>query len=263
MSSSFPMRNMRVRFSGETNIGMKRKLNEDSFLIPDFERVAIVADGMGGHASGEVASGMAVSSVGEYLHATLEQPVVTWPFKLDTGTRYDINRLVIAIKHANQRIYETAQREEEKHGMGTTIVAALFSDDRVIIAHVGDSRCYRLRRNQLIQMTEDHSLLNDYMRMKRLSGEDGARFTQKNVIVRALGMKEAVQVDTTVDLPQIDDVYLLCSDGLSGMVTDPQITDILRSESDLDNACERLIRAANDAGGTDNITAILCRIERL
>ena len=257
------MRNMRVRFSGETNIGMKRKHNEDSFLIPDYERVAVVADGMGGHASGEVASGMAVESVGEYLHSTLEHPIVTWPFKLDTGIRYDTNRLVIAIKHANQRIYETAQQDESKHGMGTTIVAALFSDDRAIVAHVGDSRCYRLRRNQLIQLTEDHSLLNDYMKMKRLSGEDSGRFTQKNVIVRALGMKESVQVDTMVDQPQIDDIYLLCSDGLSGMVTDPQIADILRSESDLDNACERLIRAANDAGGTDNITSLLCRIERL
>lgn len=257
------MRNMRVRFSGETNIGMKRKHNEDSFLIPDYERVAVVADGMGGHASGEVASGMAVQCVGEYLQSTLEQPVVTWPFKLDTGVRYDTHRLSIAIKHANQRIYETAQRDDEKHGMGTTIVAALFNDDRVIVAHVGDSRCYRLRRNQLIQLTEDHSLFNDYMRMKRLSGEDGARFTQKNVIVRALGMKESVQVDTMVDQPQIDDIYLLCSDGLSGMVSDPGIAEILRSESDLDKACERLIRAANDAGGTDNITAILCRIERL
>jgi len=254
---------MRVRFSGETNIGMKRKHNEDSFLIPDFERVVVVADGMGGHASGEVASGMAVQSVGEYLQATLEHPIVTWPFKLDTGVRYDTNRLVIAIKHANQRIYETAQQDEAKHGMGTTIVAALFSDDRAIVAHVGDSRCYRLRRNQLIQLTEDHSLLNDYMKMKRLSGEDTGRFTQKNVIVRALGMKESVQVDTMIDQPQIDDIYLLCSDGLSGMVSDPQIADILRNESDLDNACERLIRAANEAGGTDNITAILCRIERL
>mgnify|MGYP000943712088 FL=1 len=257
------MRNMRVRFSGETNIGMKRKHNEDSFLIPDYERVAVVADGMGGHASGEVASGMAVQCVGEYLQSTLEQPIVTWPFKLDTGVRHDTHRLTIAIKHANQRIYETAQRDEEKHGMGTTIVAALFSDDRVIVAHVGDSRCYRLRRNQLIQLTEDHSLLNDYMKMKRLSGEDGARFTQKNVIVRALGMKESVQVDTMIDQPQIDDIYLLCSDGLSGMVSDPGLAEIMRSESDLDNACEKLIRAANDAGGTDNITAILCRIERL
>jgi len=257
------MRNMRVRFSGDTNIGMKRQHNEDSFLIPDFERVVVVADGMGGHASGEVASGMAVESVGEYLHATLEPPIVTWPFKLDTGLRNDTQRLVVAIKHANQRIYETSQAEESKRGMGTTIVAALFNEDRVIVAHVGDSRCYRYRRNQLIQLTEDHSLLNDYMKMKRLSGEDGARFTQKNVIVRALGMKESVQVDTLIDQPQLDDVYLLCSDGLSGMVSDQEMADLLRRESDLDRACDTLIKMANAAGGTDNITVILARIEKL
>lgn len=257
------MRNMRVRFSGETNIGMKRKHNEDSFILPDFERLAVVADGMGGHASGEVASHMAVETVAAYMKSTQDQSTVTWPFKLDQGVRYETNRLVVSIKHANQRIYETAQRDEEKHGMGTTIVAALFSDDRVLIAHVGDSRCYRLRRQQLLQLTEDHSLLNDYLRMKRLSGEEAGRFTQKNVIVRALGMKESVQVDTLVDIPQLHDIYLLCSDGLSGMVTDPQIAEILSDEPDLDDACERLIRAANEAGGTDNITCVLGRIEPL
>lgn len=263
MSSSFPMANMRVRFSGETNIGMKRQLNEDSFLIPDYERAIVVADGMGGHASGEVASGMAVESIGEYLHATLEPTIVTWPFKLDTGLRYDTQRLVVAIKHANQRIFETSQADESKRGMGTTVVAALFNDDRVIVAHVGDSRCYRLRRKQLIQLTEDHSLHNDYMRMKRQSGETGARLNQKNVIVRALGMKESVQVDTLVEQPQIDDIYLLCSDGLSGMVSDADMTDLLLTHTDLDKACEELIRAANRAGGTDNITVILVRLERL
>jgi serine/threonine protein phosphatase PrpC len=257
------MRNVRVRFSGETNIGMKRKHNEDSFILPDYERVAVVADGMGGHASGEVASAMAVESVAAYLKSTMDASTITWPFKLDQGLRYETNRLVVGIKHANQRIYDTAQRNEAQHGMGTTIVAALFSDDRAIIAHVGDSRCYRLRRNQLIQLTEDHSLLNDYLKMKRLSGEDAGRFQQKNVIVRALGMKESVQVDTLVDLPQLHDVYLLCSDGLTGMVTDPRITEILSTERDLDVACERLITAANDAGGIDNITAVLARIEPL
>lgn len=263
MSSSFPMRNMRVRFSGETNIGMKRKHNEDSFILPDFERVAVVADGMGGHASGEVASGMAVESVAAYLKATLDQSTITWPFKLDQGVRYETNRLVVGIKHANQRIYETAQRNDDQHGMGTTIVAALFADDRVIVAHVGDSRCYRLRRQHLLQLTEDHSLLNDYLKMKRLSGEEAGRFTQKNVIVRALGMKESVQVDTLVDIPQLHDIYMLCSDGLTGMVTDAQIAEIMSQESDLDSACERLISAANEAGGVDNITCVLARLEQL
>lgn len=147
--------------------------------------------------------------------------------------------------------------------MGTTIVAALFSDDRVIVAHVGDSRCYRLRRQQLIQLTEDHSLLNDYLKMKRLSGEEVGRFTQKNVIVRALGMKESVQVDTMIDLPQLHDIYMLCSDGLTGMLTDDQIAAIISEEPDLDTACERLIAGANDHGGVDNITCVLARMEPL
>jgi protein phosphatase len=128
---------------------------------------------------------------------------------------------------------------------------------------VGDSRCYKLRRQQLLQLTEDHSLLNDYLKMKRLSGEEVGRFQQKNVIVRALGMKEAVQVDTLVDIPQLHDIYMLCSDGLTGMVPDPLIAEILSSEPDIDAAVERLIRAANQAGGVDNITCILARIEPL
>ena len=263
MSSSFPMRNMRVRFSGDTHIGMKRKHNEDSFILPDFERAAIVADGMGGHASGEVASNMAVEAVAAYLKATQDQAPTTWPFKMDQHVRYETNRLVVGVKHANQRIWETSQRNEEQHGMGTTIVGALFLDDRVIIAHVGDSRCYRLRRQQLLQLTEDHSLLNDYIKMKRLSGEEVGRFQQKNVIVRALGMKESVQVDTQVDVPQLHDIYLLCSDGLSGMVPDPLMAEILSDEPDLDSAVDHLLRAANEAGGTDNITCILGRIEPL
>jgi protein phosphatase len=254
---------MRVRFSGDTHIGMKRKHNEDSFILPDFERIAVVADGMGGHASGEVASNMAVEAVAAYMKSTQDQAPTTWPFKLDNGLRYETNRLVVGIKHANQRIYETAQRNEEQHGMGTTIVGALVLDDRVVVAHVGDSRCYKLRRQQLLQLTEDHSLLNDYLKMKRLSGEEVGRFQQKNVIVRALGMKEAVQVDTLVDIPQLHDIYMLCSDGLTGMVPDPLIAEILSSEPDIDAAVERLIRAANQAGGVDNITCILARIEPL
>jgi len=254
---------MRVRFSGDTHIGMKRKHNEDSFILPDFERIAIVADGMGGHASGEVASNMAVEAVAAYMKATQDTAPSTWPFKLDTGLRYETNRLVVGIKHANQRIWETSQRNEDQHGMGTTIVGAVFPDDRAVVAHVGDSRCYRLRRQQLLQLTEDHSLLNDYLKMKRLSGEEAGRFQQKNVIVRALGMKESVQVDTMVDIPQIHDIYMLCSDGLSGMVPDPLIAEILSEVPDIDDAVERLINAANEAGGTDNITCILARIEPL
>jgi PPM family protein phosphatase len=254
---------MRVRFSGETHVGMKRKHNEDSFGLPDEERLALVADGMGGHASGEVASQMAVETIVNYFKSTQDAAELTWPFKLDRGTRYEANRLEVAVKLANQRIHETAQRKEELHGMGTTIVAGVFLDDRVVVAHVGDSRAYRLRKEQLLQLTEDHSLLNDYLKMSRLREDEAGKFQQKNVIVRALGMKESVQVDVLIDQPQLHDVYLLCSDGLTGMVSDADMCEILVGERDLDRACERLIAAANDNGGVDNITVVLARLEPL
>jgi len=263
VSSSYPLRNMRVRFAGETNIGLKRAHNEDSFFLPDAERLAIVADGMGGHASGEVASKMAVETVAEHFRNTSDDAELTWPYKLDGSDRYDANRLHVGIKLANLRIYDKAQRDENCHGMGTTIVATVFLDDKVLIGHVGDSRVYRMRDGQLTQLTEDHSLLNDYIRMKRLSSDDVGKFPHKNVIVRALGMKESVQVDMLADTLRLGDTYLLCSDGLSGMVDDAGLAYILGDEPDLDTACERLIHAANRNGGQDNITCVLARLESL
>ena len=254
---------MRIRFAGETNIGLKRAHNEDSFFLPEGDRLVIVADGMGGHASGEVASKMAVDTVAEHFRNTAEDAELTWPFKLDGADKYDANRLSTGIKLANLRIFDKAQRDEGCHGMGTTIVASLFLDDKVLIGHVGDSRVYRLRDGQLTQLTEDHSLLNDYIRMKRLSSEDVGKFPHKNVIVRALGMKESVQVDLLSDPTKLGDVYLLCSDGLTGMVDDAGLTYIMSEEPDLDVACERLIHAANRNGGQDNITCCLARLEAL
>ena len=254
---------MRIRFAGETNIGLKRAHNEDSFFLPEGDRLVIVADGMGGHASGEVASKMAVDTVAEHFRNTAEDAELTWPFKLDGADKYDANRLSTGIKLANLRIFDKAQRDEGCHGMGTTIVASLFLDDKVLIGHVGDSRVYRLRDGQLTQLTEDHSLLNDYIRMKRLSSEDVGKFPHKNVIVRALGMKESVQVDLLSDPTRLGDVYLLCSDGLTGMVDDAGLSYIISEEPDLDTACERLIHAANRNGGQDNITCCLARLEAL
>jgi protein phosphatase len=263
MSNSFPLNGMRVRFAGDTNVGMKRTHNEDNLYLPTDERLTIVADGMGGHASGEIASQMAVETVVEFFKSTQDDHDITWPFKLDRGHRYDVNRLITSIKLANVKIFEAAQREPQYRGMGTTLVGVLFLDDQVLIGHVGDSRVYRLREGRLEQITEDHSLLNDYIKMKKLSAEEIASFPHKNVIVRALGMKETVQVDVHNDVPRMGDLYLLCSDGLSGMVSDPQILELLSTEADLDQATERLIVAANSAGGVDNVTVALARLEPL
>lgn len=261
MSTSFPMDGMRVRFAGETDVGMKRTHNEDYLYLPDEERLVMVADGMGGHASGDLASRLAVDTVVDFFRATAEEPAVTWPFLLDRENRQHENRLITGIKLANLKIFEAAQRNPRFRGMGTTIVSCFFCEDLVLVAHVGDSRVYQMRNGTLRQVTEDHSLLNDYIKMKRISPEEVDRFPHKNVIVRALGMKETVAVDIIREQPQVGDVYLLCSDGLSGMVIDDEMRKILESEKDLDRSCEKLIELANGKGGVDNITVALARLE--
>jgi protein phosphatase len=261
MSTSFPLDGKRVRFSGATNVGRKREINEDSIHIPTDQRLAIVADGMGGHASGEVASRLAVDILVDHFMQTAEQQTLTWPFKVDRDMRADINRVITGIKLANIEIWERSQRERNMKGMGTTVVCIYFLDDGVIVGHVGDSRCYRLRGNELVQLTEDHSLINDYIKMKRMTAEEAENWPHKNVVVRALGMKESVQVDILTEVPKIGDVYILCSDGLSGMVPDEQMAYMVGKERDLDRACEQLIDAANEEGGIDNISVVIARVE--
>ena len=259
VSTSFPLGSHRVRFAGATNIGRKREHNEDSIALPTSIRLAIVADGMGGHASGDVASRLAVDTVSDYFESTAEQQPLTWPYKVDTEERAEINRMTQGVMLANLEIWEKAQQVGGR--MGTTIVGLYFLDDRVIVGHVGDSRCYRLRDGELVQITEDHSLMNDYIRMKRMTAEEAANWPHKNVVVRALGMKESVAVDIHAEKPQVGDVYILCSDGLTGMLTDDQIAVMVSTERELDQCVEKLIDAANDAGGVDNISVILARVE--
>jgi protein phosphatase len=252
---------MRVRFAGETDVGRKRDHNEDAIYLPADERLAIVADGMGGHASGEVASMMAVNTLVQYFRNTANQQPLTWPYKVERGLRADVNRVVTGVMLANLEIHERAQREARCKGMGTTVVAAYFLDDTVVVGHVGDSRVYRYRDGRLSQLTEDHSLINDYIKMKRVTADEAANWPHKNVIVRALGMKDTVQVDVITEHPQVGDCYVLCTDGLSGMLSDAQLAHIVGTERDLDAAVARLIDGANAEGGIDNISVVLARIE--
>ena len=253
---------MKLSSAGRTHVGMKRTHNEDSLRLFREENLFIVADGMGGHASGEVASQMSVETLAEFFRSTAEDDEITWPYKLEKGRKYEENRVVTGIKLSNRRIFECAARDAKLKGMGTTLVVTFFVNDTAYIGHVGDSRVYRYRDGKLFQITEDHSLLNDYIKMRQLTPEEIEAFPHKNVIVRALGMKETVQVDIASEVPQKGDLYLLCSDGLSGMITDADMEIILAEEADdLDKSCEALIDAANQNGGTDNITVILVRFE--
>jgi protein phosphatase len=188
---------------------------------------------------------------------------VTWPFHFDTSLSEEENRLLTGIRIANRQIYERSAKSRECRGMGTTVVGALFSPkkNRMYIGHVGDSRCYRIRRGELRQMTRDHSLINDYLLAMPDLTEEQKSELPKNVITRALGMQDQVMVDLQSDEPQPGDMYLLCSDGLSGMIADDEILDILMSTGDIGEGCRRLVARANEHGGEDNITAVLVRID--
>lgn len=250
----------RVLFSAQTDVGMKRTHNEDDYLVIEDSHVFLVADGMGGHACGEVASRMACETVQHFYNRTEDDPEATWPYKMDRTRGYEENRLVTGVKLANLRIFETAQKDEAKRGMGTTVVAMRVIDNGVLVAHVGDSRAYMYRNGKLTQLTEDHSLLNDYIKMKKLKPEEIEKFHYKNIISRALGMKESVKVDLLHEASQPGDVFLLCSDGLCGPASDEEIAEIMGSVSDPKAATEQLIERANANGGPDNVTAIVVRV---
>jgi PPM family protein phosphatase len=253
---------MRAVAAGLTDVGLQRDHNEDSFAILQDHELYIVADGMGGHRAGDVASKLATEAIVDFFRATAAEDF-TWPFHFDSRMSEEENRLLTGIKIANRQIVERSSRSRECHGMGTTVVGALFSGKKgkMYIGHVGDSRAYRVRGGEIRQMTRDHSLVNDYLlAMPELTEEQKSELP-KNVITRALGMQEHVSVDLQGDDASVGDCYVLCSDGLSGMIEDAEILDIVSRSPNIEEACRKLIALANEHGGEDNITAVLVRIE--
>ena len=253
---------MQAIAAGLSDVGLQREHNEDSFLVLNEYDLYVVADGMGGHRAGDVASRIATETISEFFKSTANDDV-TWPFHFDTNLSEEENRLLTGIRVANRQIFERSTRSREYQGMGTTVVGAMFSPkkQRMYIGHVGDSRCYRVREGQIHQLTRDHSLINDYLvAMPDLTEEQRSELP-KNVITRALGMQDQVVVDLQHDDPRPEDVYVLCSDGLSGMISDDDIRQIIASHADIRDACRRLIQRANERGGEDNITAVLIKIE--
>jgi PPM family protein phosphatase len=226
-----------------TDTGRQRRDNEDNAFVR--APVFVVADGMGGAQAGEVASALAVE---EFEH---ELP--------DEGSAEE--RLSTRIREANRRIYERSRVEHEHAGMGTTLTAVYVDDDDLAVAHVGDSRAYIFRDGTLTRLTQDHSLVEELVRQGKLTEEQAAEHPQRSIITRALGIELDVEVDTWTYPVRAGDVVLLCSDGLTSMIDEDRIVEILSGEPILDRAAERLIKAANDAGGRDNITVVLFRLE--
>jgi protein phosphatase len=223
----------------ESNTGNKRRRNEDSFVVAP--PLFAVADGMGGAQAGEVASKLAA--------AALEDT--------DPGTAGGVERVVELIQEANRRVYERSNADPAASGMGTTITAALVEGTSVAFGHVGDSRAYLVRDGVMEQLTEDHSLVNELMKSGKLSPEEAETHPQRSVITRALGTDPDVDVDTFVVEARENDLFLICSDGLTTMVGDEEILELLeRHHDDLDRAAKSLVAAANRAGGEDNITVV-------
>ncbi|HEX7663969.1 MAG TPA: Stp1/IreP family PP2C-type Ser/Thr phosphatase [Polyangiaceae bacterium] len=245
-----------------SDVGLQREHNEDSFVVLKEYDLFVVADGMGGHRAGDVASKLATETISEFFKSTANDDV-TWPFHFDTNLSEEENRLLTGIRVANRQIFERSTRSREYHGMGTTVVGAMFSPSkgRMFIGHVGDSRAYRVRAGKIEQLTRDHSLINDYLLAMPDLTEEQRSELPKNVITRALGMQDQVVVDLQHDDPLPGDCYILCSDGLSGMIQDDEIQSIVSGSANIVDACRELIAKANEHGGEDNITAVVIKIE--
>jgi PPM family protein phosphatase len=252
---------MRAEAAGMSDVGLQREHNEDSFAVVPQHELFIVADGMGGHRAGDVASRIASESITEFFRRTAADDV-TWPFHFDADLTDDENRLMTAIRLANRQIYEHSVSSRDLRGMGTTVVGALFNADKdtMYVGHVGDSRAYRIREGAITQLTRDHSLLNDYLAAMPDMPDDQKSELPKNVITRALGMQDSVEVDLLSDESHAGDLYVLCSDGLSGMVSDEDICRAVLDNPRPDLACRRLVKMANENGGEDNVTAVVIRI---
>jgi serine/threonine protein phosphatase PrpC len=231
-----------VEQAGRTDVGRQRTANEDSLAVrpPLFA----VADGMGGAKAGEVASAVAVEAVERAR---------------ESGEPAEA-QLADIVRAANRRIYDLAVADESRRGMGTTLTLAKVHGDEVSLAHVGDSRAYRMRDGELAQLTRDHSLVAELERSGQITAEAAEHHPQRSIITRALGPEPDVEVDTYTLAGREGDVFLICSDGLTSMISDDEVTSILRSAASLDDAAEALVRAANQSGGKDNITVILFRL---
>jgi serine/threonine protein phosphatase PrpC len=245
---------------GLTDLGRKRRHNEDAYLL-DVERgLFVVADGMGGHAAGEVASRITVEAIQEFIAATAEEHDSSWPFGFNSRVSIEGNRLTTAVEKANEKVMRAVQSRPELKGMGTTVVAALFDVDRATLVHVGDSRAYFFRGGQLRRLTDDHSWVQEQVNAGILSEDEAKSHPLKNVVTRALGGAAHVSVDLIEVSTQAGDRFLLCSDGLTGMVTDDEIIEELKTTGSLDKTVRSLVDRANDRGGVDNITAILVEV---
>lgn len=246
-----------------TDAGLRRGSNEDSHSTKPEVGLFIVADGMGGHVAGEVASRVAVESITAFIQDTAgDDRNRTWPFPFEPDLSMDGNRLKAAFRLANRRIASTIADSQDLRGMATTASAILVGEDQACVAHIGDSRVYVLHHGKLSQITDDHSWVEEQVRAGMLTADAARQHPWRNVVTRALSGAEDPEIDVVEVKPSKGDRFLLCSDGLFGVVADAAIGKILGDQTaSLEDICGQLIDAANEGGGPDNITALIIQID--
>ncbi|MBN1614701.1 MAG: Stp1/IreP family PP2C-type Ser/Thr phosphatase [Deltaproteobacteria bacterium] len=246
---------MKLSVGAQTDAGMVRSNNEDNFFIAPEMGLLVVADGMGGHASGEVASKMAIDVIKDYfdgLSSGQEKLIGTYHEDFSRAT----NRIASALRLANMAVYEASMSAPQWHGMGTTLACVFVENNRLSIAHVGDSRVYLIRAGEIEQLTDDHSLVYEQVKRDLITKEQAEKSEMKNILTRAIGTSPDVGVDIDEMNISDGDILLLCTDGLTGMVLDDQILSVVTQTRDPHEACDSLIRLANENGGLDNVTVI-------
>lgn len=245
---------MNYTFFTKTDPGLARENNEDSVAVDETTRLAVLADGMGGYNAGEIASGMATAFIKSEMTRWLTEAGKTAKIK-------EIRRaLEICVENANRSIYNAASSNAQYSGMGTTLVVGVFQGAKLVLGHIGDSRCYRLRAGEFTQITRDHSLLQEQIDAGLLTVEQAATSTYKNLVTRALGVDDTVMLELNEYDVEVGDIYLMCSDGLSDMVEDPEIGSVLLGQQSMDQMAEQLVAVANDHGGRDNISVLLALV---
>ncbi len=245
---------MTLEYFSATDTGRARNNNEDSVAVDETSHLVVLADGMGGYNAGEVASGMATSFIKAELGRWLAEAS-------DNASDTDVRRAMdICVDNANRAIFNAANSNPQYAGMGTTLVVGVFRDGRLLMGHVGDSRGYRLRGGRLAQITHDHSLLQEQIDSGLITAEQAAFSANKNLVTRAVGVEDTVLLETHLHDVLPGDTYLLCSDGLSDMLDDESIAQLLQSSDALTEVAAALVDAANDAGGKDNISVVLARV---
>ena len=238
-------------FCTKTDPGRARDNNEDAAAFDEVTRLGVLADGMGGYNAGEIASGMAIAFIKSEMSRWLNEA------GKQAKTREVRRALEICVDNANRSIFNAANSNAHYSGMGTTLVVGVFQDTCLMLGHIGDSRCYRLRNGELQQITKDHSLLQEQIDAGMITPEQAATSTYKNLVTRALGVEDAVMLELNEHQVEHGDLYMMCSDGLSDMVNDADIAAILDADLPLDQKAEHLITIANEHGGRDNITVLM------